>query len=220
MTEILRTDLPKIIDAESVSESEPSRTAASSEAAPASGAGAASASDGASAPSSSGEEQGEGKRTGLEPNSGNGLDLATYSWTQSLKDVTVAVPVRAGVRGKDVEVSWEGGELSVGVRGEDPVLAGVLPHAVEEDDCVWTLEDAEGGAGQGRVVTVHLAKVNRLEWWGSPIKGEPQVDMQKVEPENSRLEDLDPETAKTVRKMQFDMRAKATGGMTSDQLEK
>lgn len=174
-------------------------------------------SDGGAAAGGSGEAA-DSKKGLMEPNSGNGLDLETYQWTQTLRDLTVAVPVRAGVRAKEVQVSWEDGELSIGLKGEEPVLQGTMPHEVEDDDCMWTLEDAEEGGG--RLVTVHLAKVNTLEWWGCPVEGEPVVDMQKIEPENSRLEDLDPDTAATVRKMQFDMRAKATGGMTSDQLER
>ena len=39
-----------------------------------------------------------------EPNAGNGADMETYSWTQSLKDVIISVPVPNGTKGRDCNV--------------------------------------------------------------------------------------------------------------------
>ena len=39
-----------------------------------------------------------------EPNAGNGADMETYSWTQSLKDVIISVPVPTGTKGRDCNV--------------------------------------------------------------------------------------------------------------------
>jgi hypothetical protein len=50
-------------------------------------------------------------------------------------------------------------------------------------------------------LNILLTKHNQMEWWKSVIKGDPEVDTQKVEPESSKLADLDPETRQTVEKM-------------------
>lgn len=52
-----------------------------------------------------------------------------------------------------------------------------------------------------KTLSILLTKQNQMEWWKCLIKGDPEVDTQKVEPENSKLSDLDPETRQTVEKM-------------------
>ncbi|KAL4385064.1 hypothetical protein GQ457_15G002690 [Hibiscus cannabinus] len=147
------------------------------------------------------------------PNKGNGLDLENYSWTQTLQEVTVNVPVPSGTRSKFVVCEIKKNRLKVGLKGQPPVIDGELFQAVKPDDCYWSIED-------NRSLSILLTKHNQMEWWKSLVKGDPEIDTQKVEPENSKLSDLDPETRQTVEKMMFDQRQKAMGLPTSDELQK
>ncbi|CAL8468604.1 g8144 [Coccomyxa elongata] len=171
----------------------------------------------ADAPGSSTEEakQDEEKEEskGLKPNAGNGADLEMYSWTQSLSDVIISVPVPSGTKGRDCDVSITKTKLKVGLKGAIPVLDGELFASVKPEDCYWNISD-------GRVVEITLQKVDAMAWWKSVLKGEPEIDTQKVEPENSKLADLDPETRQTVEKMMWDQRQKQMGLPTSEEAKK
>ena len=55
----------------------------------------------------------------LMPNSGNGCDLANYSWTQTLDEVELKVPIKLGfkLKSKDVIVNFKKKHLQVGAKG-------------------------------------------------------------------------------------------------------
>lgn len=147
------------------------------------------------------------------PNKGNGLDLDNYSWTQSLQEVTVTLPVPPGTKSRDIVCDIKKNHLKVGLRGKPSIIDGELYKPVKPDDCFWSLEDQ-------KAISILLTKHDQMEWWRCAVKGEPEVDTQKVEPENSKLSDLDPETRSTVEKMMFDQRQKSMGLPTSDELQK
>ncbi|KAJ8510374.1 hypothetical protein OPV22_000808 [Ensete ventricosum] len=156
------------------------------------------------------DEEKEGLR---KPNSGNGMDLDNYSWTQTLQEVTVNIPVPQGTKSRFVTCEIKKTHLKVGLRGQPLIIDADLYQPVKAEDCFWSIED-------GKFISVLLTKQNQMEWWKCVVKGDPEIDTQKVEPENSKLSDLDPETRQTVEKMMFDQRQKSMGLPTSDEMQK
>ncbi|GAB2265079.1 hypothetical protein Dimus_000146 [Dionaea muscipula] len=147
------------------------------------------------------------------PNKQNGLDFENYSWGQSLQELNVSIPVPPGTKSRFIVCEIKKNRLKVGIKGQPPVIDGELYQSIKPDDSFWSLEDQKW-------ISILLTKHNQMEWWKCLVKGEPEIDTQKVEPETSKLSDLDGETRSTVEKMMFDQRQKSMGLPTSDDIQK
>lgn len=159
------------------------------------------------------DEHGQ-KPKGVPPNRGNGADYANYIFTQTLSEVEVKVPLPSkGMKPKMLEVVVEAMKIKVGVKKGPTLVEGALFARIKPDDCFWTVED-------GDTVVMHLIKSNGMEWWKTVIQGDLEIDLQKVQPENSKLDDLDGDTRQTVEKMMYDQRQKAMGLPTSEEQKK
>lgn len=160
------------------------------------------------------EEGEDGEDDKTPPPPGNGMVLEKYSWTQQLADLQVVVPVPEGTRTRDLKVDLTTTKISVGLKNAaEPLLAGPLHKRIVLDESFWTLED-------NREVVISLVKANNMEWWKCVVVGAPEINTSKVQPENSKLGDLDGETRQTVEKMMYDQRQKAMGLPTSDDQKK
>jgi len=155
---------------------------------------------------------GQDQDKGIAPNKGRGADLEHYSWTQTLSEVTVLVPVPKGMKARQLDVIISKQHLRVGVKGEAPIIDGDLSESIKPDDCLWNLADG--------VVELTLTKAEGMHWWSKVLASDPAINTQQVEPENSNLADLDPETRTTVEKMMYDQRQKALGLPTSEEAQK
>ncbi|KAI0756907.1 nuclear movement protein nudC [Daedaleopsis nitida] len=136
-----------------------------------------------------------------------------YRWTQQLGDVDITVPVPKGTRARDLTVVIQKKKLSVGLKGKEPIMSGELCKEIKIDDSTWTLEDQES-------ILIHLEKLNQQQWWENVLTHHPKLDTTKIQPENSKLSDLDGETRAMVEKMMFDNQQKQMGKPTSDEIKK
>lgn len=102
--------------------------------------------------------------------------------------------------------------LKVGVKNQPLILDGEYFKAVKVDESYWSLEDQ-------KEISILLTKQNKSDWWKSLFKGGEEIDTQKVEPEPSKLSDLDTETRAAVEKMMFDQRQKQMGLPSSEEIK-
>lgn len=185
-------------------------------------------------------ELAERERTEKERKAAEAAEQAQlpYTWTQTIRDVDVSVPVSGNYKGRDMDVVLTKTRIKVGVKGQEAILEvlpyrnqdgrttfklltkwkGEFPHPIHVDESSWTLETT--AQPPGKEVSIHLDKINKMEWWPHVVTTAPKIDVSKITPENSKLSDLDGETRAMVEKMMYDQRQKEMGGLTSDEERK
>jgi hypothetical protein len=156
-----------------------------------------------------------------------------YKWDQTIKDLDITIIIDGKYKSRDLEVKITRNALKATIKGQEPFIdvcfnlvkstwpssnlpQGELPHSVRVDESTWTLVPT----GSDKELSIHLDKVNQMEWWPHVVTTAPKIDTSKIQPENSKLGDLDGETRGMVEKMMFDQRQKEQGKPTSDEQKK
>ncbi len=137
------------------------------------------------------------------PNKGNGSQTDTYFWTQTLHEITVKIPLEAGVNKNHLLIDLKQDRIKVCKKDASKVyIDGEWSDKIAIDEINWTLSDESGH----KILEIYVTKwKTSMNWWDSLIKGEQPIDTQKINPEPSKLSDLDGEMKTTVGKMMFDM---------------
>ncbi|KAI1819170.1 CS-domain-containing protein [Xylaria intraflava] len=145
-------------------------------------------------------------------------DALPYKWTQNIAELDITIPsIPANLKGRDLVVELKKQSIKAGIKGQTPIIEGDLPHAIRTEESTWTLSTAPDNT---KTIEIHLDKANKMEWWAHVVTGAPKIDVTKIQPENSKLSDLDGETRGMVEKMMYDQRQKELGLPTSEDQRK
>ncbi len=165
------------------------------------------------------EEKKDGPAPGkILPNKGNGSKTDTYYWTQTLEEVQLIIILEKHIKAKMLDVQLGLNSIHIAKKdGSQVYISGEWFDLIDIDDSTWTISTDSNS----KILEVTITKKKTtMTWWDCVIKGEQQIDTQKINPEPSKISDLDGEMKGTVEKMMFDMRQKEKGLPSSDDLQK
>merc|ERR1711976_721120 len=100
------------------------------------------------------------------------------------QEVELRVPLGGAYKAKDLVVSIEKKHLKVGIKGQPLIIDGDFPKEVKLEESTWVLEDK-------KTLLINIEKVNQMESWSRLVTTDEEINTKKVQPENSKLSDLD-----------------------------
>ncbi|XP_032367053.1 nudC domain-containing protein 3 [Etheostoma spectabile] len=149
-----------------------------------------------------------------DPDSYNGAVRENYSWSQDYTDVEVRVFVpKTVVKGRQVRVSLQTGSLQVCVREgaeEKTLMEGQFTHKINTENSLWSLEP-------GHCVVLSLSKTSEV-WWNAVLKGEQEIDIDKINRERS-MATVDEEEHAVLDRLSFDYHQKLQGKPQSHEMK-
>jgi len=130
---------------------------------------------------------------------GNGGITSLYSWTQTLKDFSLIIPIDEEVKSKQIKLDYTKFDFNLKIKGKDYSTGKKFPKEIRTPEFVWTIEVNE--MTDEKTLNITCEKMNQMEWWESMFEGDQKINLDKINAEQSNLSDLDGETRQTVEKM-------------------
>jgi hypothetical protein len=96
-----------------------------------------------------------------------------------------------GITKKNMKVTIGGDKLGVFVNGTT-LIDGKWKDKINTEETYWTIEDGELENYHGKYLHINIEKwKNQNSWWSTPVQGDVEINTQKINPEPSKLSDLD-----------------------------
>ncbi|XP_068675149.1 nudC domain-containing protein 3-like [Montipora foliosa] len=159
-------------------------------------------------------------RKGLTPGKSadcyNGAVLDRYSWSQTIRDIEIKIPVPIEItKGRDVGVEIKSTHLKVWLKkgvspttGNSVLLEGKLQRRVKCEESMWLLEG-------GKFVIVNLEK-SEERFWTSVLDGDIEIDKTRVDTTRN-ISDFDEQTQSDFEHVMYDHHQKLQGKPTSQE---
>lgn len=130
----------------------------------------------------------------------NGGRSRNYTWVQpQVEQFEMFIPINKDVKGSEVKIDFDSKHLKVTVRGE-VLVNGDLFNAINSDSLFWEIDENKGG----KYISITWDKITKMQWWDCVIKGDDILALSKVNPEPSKLSDLDPSMRPEIEKMMLE----------------
>lgn len=148
----------------------------------------------------------------------NGAVLEKYSWSQTITDIEIKIPVPSSVtKGRDVGVEIKSSHLKVWLKNGIPpdsdsstLVDGKLQWSIKCEDSMWLLE-------AGKQIIVNLDKVEE-RFWTTVLEGDTEIDKTKVDTTRD-ISEFDEQTQSDFQHVMYDHHQKLQGKPTSQEMK-